>query len=153
MTKFECHAKAMKNANGDMFARIPQNRKQEYNAVLAEFLAKYQGNCKITVSKISRKRSTGKNSQNSKLNGDCQLIATCLGDTFGNVKEYCKSQAVDMGYPMKMKEDGTPFLNCWGAVSGISESDATVEDAIILIKAIQQFADENGIKLKEGDNE
>jgi hypothetical protein len=96
-----------------------------------------------------RPRSTGKGSQSAHFNGDVQQIAEATGQPFADVKKYLKSLAVGRGYPMLTNEDGSPLLDLWGNIQGISEADSTVEDCKILIDTAHQFADEYQIKLIE----
>lgn len=129
--------------------RIPDEYRPMYNAVL-EFCKKNRGGfASITVEPPKRKRSTGKNSQSAHVNGHIQQIATETGQPFGDIKEYAKTHAIDRGYPILTKDDGTPFTNVWGQPRGISEADASVEDAIVLIDTIHQIAAELGIRLIE----
>ena len=159
MVKFECHARAMKNANGDMFARIPQGRKQEYNAVLAEFLAKYQGHCSIRITKIKKPRTTGKNSQSHHLNGHIQQICIETGNDFADVKKVIKQKAIKRGYPILLIKTGVdklgkdimkPKLDLWGNEQGISETEADTVECGHLIDESHQIASEFGIVLNEG---
>lgn len=129
--------------------RIPPDNRPWYLATLEDCKKKANGYATVTVELPKRKRSTGNKSQSHHVNGHIQQIATETGQGFQDVKEYVKCQAIDRGYPMLKKDDGSPFLNVWGHPRGISEADASVEDATILIDQIHQLAAELMIKLVE----
>lgn len=129
--------------------RIPEDHRPMYDHVLEICRKKHNGFATITVEPPRRRRSTGKNSQSAHFNGHIQQIAVETGQVFGDIKEYAKTRAIDQGYPMLKKDDGAPFLNVWGQPRGISEADASVEDAIILIDTIHQLAAELDIRLVE----
>ena len=94
----------------------------------------------VTIEKHKRKRSTGENSQNHRLNGFCMQIATATDNPFALVKMAVKERAATMGYPsLKSK---------WGTMPQ-SEADASVEECAILIQAAEIIAAEEGIILKE----
>lgn len=149
MKEFRLFTKVVFSQSGDYILRIPIQHKEEYNSFLKFLVDKFQGNAELVVRKPKRKRSTGKNSQNAHINVHIQQLATETGQPFGDIKEYCKSRAIDMGYPLLLKDDGTPALNLWGMPRGISESDAEVEDAIKLIDSVHQLAAEQNVILRE----
>jgi hypothetical protein len=88
-----------------------------------------------------RKRSTGANSQNRRINGFIQQIAQFTGMPFSGLKEYCKAEAVGEGYPFVTLPNG--------AVIGKSEAEISVEEAVILSGTIERIAAEWGIELRE----
>jgi len=94
-------------------------------------------------------RTTGEKSQNHHVNGHCQQIAQETGQPFEDVKKYAKQFAITMGYPILTGPDGEPVNDFWGKAQGISESDATTEDAAILIEAIHHLAAHLEIELRE----
>ena len=93
-------------------------------------------------------RSTGDKSQSHHLNGHIQQICKETGNEFQDVKEYIKSKAVAMGYPMLMK-DGKVVVNPYGEPRGISEADSSIEECSLLIEQAHMLASEYGIELKE----
>ena len=95
-----------------------------------------------------RTRTTGEKSQNHALNGAIQQICQETGNDFQDVKEYIKSRAVAMGYPMLIK-DGKVVINPYGEPKGISEADSSIEECAILIEVAHMLASEYGIELKE----
>ena len=86
-------------------------------------------------------RTTGWRSQNHHINGHCQQIAMETGNSFSAVKERMKVLAIGRGYPIETLVDGT--------VLPASETDVDTVEAGYLIDAIDQFAAEWGITLKE----
>jgi len=103
----------------------------------------------VTVSKPRKPRTKGEKSQNHHINGHIQQIAIFTGQPFEDIKKRCKQVAVTRGYPILEDEAGTAITDLWGNVNGISEADASTEDASILIEAIHQLADELEIILRE----
>ena len=93
-------------------------------------------------------RSTGDKSQSHCINGFIQQICKETGNEFQDVKEYIKSKAVAMGYPMLMK-DGKVVVNPYGEPKGISEADSSIEECSLLIEQAHMLASEYGIELKE----
>ena len=93
-------------------------------------------------------RSTGDKSQSHHLNGHIQQICKETGNEFQDVKEYIKSKAVAMGYPMLMK-DGKVVVNPYGEPKGISEADSSIEECSLLIEQAHMLASEYGIELRE----
>jgi len=96
------------------------------------------------VSAPRRKRTTGERSQNHHLNGHVQTICVETGNDFEAVKQVVKLRAVAMGYP---------FQTFHGVTVPKSEADASTVECGILIEAVHQLAAEEGIALKEYDDE
>lgn len=92
----------------------------------------------IKVSNVHRPRSTGEKSQNHHINGHIQQIARDSGNAFEVVKMEAKHRAISLGYPMLII-DGEVQTDLWGRPMGISEADASVEEASLLIEAIHQL--------------
>lgn len=109
-----------------------------------------QGNVRVQISPPVKKRSTGKGSQNHHINGHIRTIAQVLQRDDDQVKKYMKYLAIENGYPMLLGEEGHPVLDLWGNYQGISEADASTENAAVLIETIHKYASENGIELEEG---
>ena len=93
-------------------------------------------------------RSTGDKSQSHALNGFIQQICQETGNDFQDVKEYIKSRAVSMGYPMLMKNNKV-VVNPYGEPRGISEADSSVEECALLIEVACMLASEYGIELRK----
>jgi len=104
-------------------------------------LFKAENAFKLTIEPPFRKRSTGKNSQNHRINGFIQQIAVSTGVPFNGLKEYCKAEAIGEGYPFVTLPTG--------AVMGKSEADISVDEAMILSATIERIAAEWGIVLAE----
>lgn len=95
----------------------------------------------VTVARPHRPRSTGEQSQNHHINGHVHQIAAETGAGFDTVKNALKREAMSAGYP------GEDFRgNRWP----ISETNASVEDAIVLIETCHRIAAELNITLREG---
>lgn len=101
---------------------------------------KHNGFYTVKISTPRKPRSTGEGSQNHRINGFIQQIANSTGQPFDDIKKRAKELAVDMGYPILEDENGNAIYSLWGNVQGISESDASVQDAIILSQAVEQIA-------------
>ncbi len=93
-------------------------------------------------------RTTGKESQNTHVNGHAQQIAMETGQPFEDVKKRAKQGGLTMGYPILQDENG-PVLDFWGEAQGISEADCSTEEAAILIEALHLLAAELEIDLIE----
>ena len=112
----------------------------------------------ITIESPFRPRTTGVGSQNRAINGIIQQICQDTGQDFQSTKEYIKSKAVEMGYPMltrKRMQGGQvveePILDWYGNPRGISEADSSVEQCAILIECAIMLASELGITVKIGE--
>jgi len=132
--------------------KLPEDYQKAMHFLMEHCFEKKGGYCSFEISPPKRKRSTGKNSQGNHFNGHCQTIAESTGQPFNSVKEYIKSQAITRGYPMLLDDKGNPILDNYGHNFGISEAVCTVEECNLLIDEVHQFADENNIKLDEGNN-
>jgi len=96
---------------------------------------------KLKISRPFRPRSTGKHSQNHRINGFIQQICVATGYEFEVMKYYLKKKAIRRRYPFTTDPDGTAVP--------VSEAKISVEQASLLIEEIEQFAAENGIHLIE----
>ncbi|MFW6120729.1 MAG: hypothetical protein ACOC80_07485 [Petrotogales bacterium] len=96
---------------------------------------------KLRISQPFRPRSTGKKSQNHRINGFIQQICTETGYNFVAMKYYLKKRAIGRGYPFYTDPEGHAVPK--------SEADISVEEAKLLIDEIEQFAAEAGITLIE----
>ena len=108
----------------------------------------------VTIEEPFRPRTTGVGSQNHALNWIIQVICQETGQDFQTTKEYIKSKAVEMGYPMltrKRMEKGQiveeVITDWYGNPRGISEADSSVEQCSILIDCAIMLATELGIEI------
>lgn len=88
------------------------------------------------------------------LNWIVQKICQETGQDFKTTKEYIKSRAVEMGYPMltrkKVGAGGVTeevVTDWYGNPRGISEADSSVSECAILIDCAMMVASELGICL------
>ena len=107
---------------------------------------------KITIEPPFRPRTTGYKSQNHALNWIIQTICQETGQDFQTTKEYIKSKAVEMGYPMltrkKVGAGGVTeevVTDWYGNPRGISEADSSVSECAILIDCAMMVASDLGI--------
>lgn len=96
---------------------------------------------RLRISKPFRPRSTGKHSQNHRINGFIQQICMATGFDFDVMKYYLKKKAIRRGYPFTTDPSGECVP--------LSEAKISVEEASCLIAEIEQFAAENNIHLIE----
>lgn len=96
---------------------------------------------RLRITLPHRPRTTGKHSQNARINGFIQQIAMTTGMPFQGLKEWLKAEAIGEGYPFVILPTGE--------VLGKSEADISVEEAAILINVIERIAAEWGINLVE----
>ena len=129
--------------------KLPTMIRKDVQKVLEYCFEKRGGFVRFEISPPARKRSTGDKSQSHHLNAHIQQIAVETGQPFADVKKYIKVQAISMGYPILEDDNGSPIIDLWGNIQGISETDNTVDDCKLLIDAVHQFADEYQIKLVE----
>ena len=106
----------------------------------------------VTIEKPFRPRTTGYKSQNHALNWIIQTICQETGQDFQTTKEYIKSKAVEMGYPMltrkKVGAGGVTeevVTDWYGNPRGISEADSSVSECAILIDCAMMVASDLGI--------
>lgn len=109
----------------------------------------------VTLEEPFRPRTTGYKSQNHALNWIIQVICQETGQDFQTTKEYIKSKAVEMGYPMltrKRMEKGQIIeevvTDWYGNPRGISEADSSVSECSILIDSAMMLDSELGIVVK-----
>ena len=109
----------------------------------------------VTLEEPFRPRTTGYKSQNHALNWIIQVICQETGQDFQTTKEYIKSKAVEMGYPMltrKRMDKGQiveeVVTDWYGNPRGISEADSSVSECSILIDSAMMLASELGIVIK-----
>lgn len=107
---------------------------------------------KITIEPPFRPRTTGYKSQNHALNWIIQTICQETGQDLQTTKEYIKSKAVEMGYPMltrkKVGAGGVTeevVTDWYGNPRGISEADSSVSECAILIDCAMMVASDLGI--------
>ena len=104
----------------------------------------------LTISIPSKKRSTGRYSQNAHFNGHVQQIAQFTGNDFDDVKLYVKRKALKRGLRFMTKENGDIVYSLVDMEPlPISESDMTVEECAWCIEEAHILAAEFGIALVE----
>lgn len=111
---------------------------------------KYADYTKLTLEPPYKPRTTGKDSQNHRINGFIQQICVKTGLDFADVKMYCKIRAVSMGYPIMQDAQGhyiTSLIN--GQPIPESEKYINTEQAGILSQAVEMVAAEMGVGLIE----
>lgn len=109
----------------------------------------HNGYIRVEFKSPSKLRSTGKNSQNTHLNGHIQQICEDTGNDFYDVKIKVKEMAISRGYPILYDENGVPKTNLYGVILGISEADCDTYQCKLLIDCVHQLASELDIILKE----
>lgn len=97
---------------------------------------------------ISKPFSPRTPAQSRHINGHVSTIARETGETRQHVKDEIKHRALDMGYPI-LYIDGVEQKDTYGRTAGISERDASAEEASMLIEAAHILAAELGIVLEE----
>ena len=128
---------------------IPKRFREAFQKLVQKSERFHNGFVTITISLPHKPRSTGYRSQNHHLNGHIQQIASETGNPSEVIKLEAKVRAVDMEYPMLIREDGSVQKDLWGRIMGISEADSSTEECAILIEATHMIASELGIILKE----
>ena len=125
---------------------VNQVLKQE----LMKCIQKYNGMVKIRIQPPYKPRTTGKNSQNHKLNGSIAFFCAETGNDFDDIKMYIKRRALRRGYPCKKDKDGNILISkVDGNPIPISESDANTLECSYLIEEMIQLAAEMDVILPE----
>ncbi len=102
----------------------------------------------VTFQAPFRPRSTGKGSQSHRINGFVAQIAAHTGDDFDAVKIRCKQRAIARGWPFITVEEDIDGVTHEFKVAK-SESDASVDEAKLLIEAVEEYAALCGVILEE----
>jgi hypothetical protein len=143
--------KIVRDNSGNFGFRIPPNDKPSYNAVLEKCIKARNGWATIKITLPRRYKSTGKSSQNSHFHGHCAQIALETGHSAAYIKEWCKSLAVDKGYPQATTDKGVKLFDRHADPIGMTFGNATVEEAKMCIDVSHELAIDLGIKLYEGE--
>jgi hypothetical protein len=93
-----------------------------------------------------RPRSTGRYSQNHRLNGFIAQICRAKNLDFDEVKVQVKYDAIELGFP-PYEEVITKDGHRLGIFK--SEAECTVEECGYLIVAVEKYAAEKGVTLRE----
>ena len=117
-------------------------------AAIREMSEKTHGYLQAIFKPPFRPRSTGAKSQSHRINGFIAQIAQATGDDFETVKIRCKQKAISRGWPFITIEESIGGVMHEYRVA-MSEADASVEQASILIEAVEQYAAECGVELVE----
>lgn len=140
MTQLVCPAVLIKD--GRLMLTVWQKQ------AVREMAEKSHGYVQVIFKHPYRPRSTGAGSQSHRINGFVAQIAQALGDDFETVKIRCKQKAIARGWPfVTIEEDIGGVMHEYRVA--MSEADASVDDAKILIDVIEQYAAENGVALVE----
>ncbi len=131
------------NSESGEFHGYVQQIDRGYMQAMVKFVGKKQW--KLILGKHYRKRTTGKDSQNHRINGFIQQICEDTGNDFDTIKYYFKRKAIRRGYPSKTDPEGEAVP--------VSEAILTTIEAAYLIDEIEQYAAENSILLYEGKRE
>lgn len=145
--------KIVQDINGNFGFRIPPEDKPAYNAMLDKCKKARNGWATVKISLPKRYKSTGKFSQNSHFHGHCAQIALETGHNVSYIKEWCKSLAVDKGYPQAEDLKCDKLFDRHADPVGMTFGNATVEEAKMCIDVTHELAIDLGIKLYEGENE
>lgn len=97
--------------------------------------------------RIMTPRRARTDGQRKCLNGWIQFFCVETGNEFETVKMYVKKKAISRGYPVKTDDEGNWLKDIYGDYIPISESQATVEQSIMLIEEMKQLAAEYNIIL------
>lgn len=150
MSKLELGVIKLKNQTSNRLTLdLNMNQKELCQNIFKECVEKHGGYIRVTFQSPAKMRTTGPKSQNRHLNGHIQQICEDTGNEFDLVKLAVKERAIDMGYPMLYNSNGQPRTGLFGIRLAMSESDATIEQCSLLIKAVHLFAAEAGIVLRE----
>ncbi len=95
----------------------------------------------LNLSDKHKKRTTGKNSQNTKFHGLIRMIADATGQDFGSIKFEIKRYAMEqMNYPIMTDElDNEVWDKVHRCPMPQSEASCTTVEASILIEAVYAF--------------
>ena len=104
----------------------------------------------LLLSDKYKKRTTGKNSQNTKLHGLIRAIANTTGNDFAMVKYAIKEKAMyEMNYPSMKDENGEVVWNVlFNRPFPQSEADCNTQEESLLIETAYRLAAEEGIYLE-----
>lgn len=152
MADFTRTFKIVQDKSGNFGFRIPPNDRPSYNAILDKCKKTRNGWATIKISLPKSYKSTGKNSQNSHFHGHCAQIADYTGYSTAYVKEWCKSMAIDKGYPQAEDDRGNKLFGKMSEPIGMTFANATKEEASYCIEASHEWAIDLDIKLYEGEN-
>lgn len=114
--------------------------RQELHLFFQE-MKKHDDYMTVSFSKPTRKRSTGKGSQNHHLNGHIIQICNETGNDYAVIKYCVKMLAVEkLGYPYKQYNEH---------IIPKEEKECNTEECIKLIEAVHYLASDMGIVLRE----
>ena len=99
---------------------------------------KYGGYMRVKISPPYKRRTTGKNSQNSKWYALVQKICEATGNDIEDVKDYLKEKAIRRGYPYRVN-------NLNGKIRPYSTTEVDTVQMSYLIEETIQFCIEYGI--------
>lgn len=151
MNKYQFLLKRIPTGNKDTITFDIKRWKDVIWPFVKKNIEKYNDYYLIKISNPKRPRTTGKNSQNHCLNGWIQIFCNETGNDFYQVKMYVKKKAISRGYPIQEDEKGNIQYDLYGDPLPISEADASIEDASLVIQEMEQLAAEYNVTLPERD--
>jgi hypothetical protein len=123
----------------------------EIQAILGAAIAKYNRYVRLRLDTPHKPRSTGPRSTNNRIRGHCADITEQLNNKgkAENISEEevyaaMKRMSVESGYPTYLSMDGTE--------QPLPMHNASEEQALIVCKTINKFADVHGMWLTEYDD-
>lgn len=125
---------------------IPSDMHDVISLLSKQSNEKHAGHMTFALSLPRRPRSVGERSQNSRHWAHCQDIANQLGDS-GHT--YTKEDIDAALRRMSVREGLPTFLNIDGAEEPIHCSEMSVEEASMVERVKQRFADEHNLWLTE----
>jgi len=131
-------AQRIRTGSAEVFScEIPKLYIETYK----EIIRKNPEQVYVMIAPVKKRRSTGDQSQNHRLNGFIQQICVSTGNEFDMIKMLVKLRAIDKGYPFQTLPTGDRFPQ--------SENESTVQECAILITEVEQLAAEEGVALQE----
>lgn len=87
------------------------NERQALHNLLDLCEKKHNGYVSLSFAVPYKKRTSGRKSQNHKLNGNIMAFCNETGNDFDDVKDEIKRRAIKRGYPCKKDEQGNYILS------------------------------------------
>ena len=105
----------------------------------------------VVVTVYRRPRSTGPNSQNSRLYGHCSDLAEQLVDSLTGRPSYTTDEVKSAMMRMAVAEGYPTHLSVDGAEVPLPTRHSSVKQLSVILEVIQRFADEHNFYLTEVD--
>ena len=126
---------------------LPLSAKESMDRLIAKCNEKHGGYMRLVIDKPFVPKTTGERSINNRIHGHCEDIAEQLSDPRydqDTVYRAMKRMSVSEGYPTQLSIDGVEEPK--------SMADASEEEALIVNRVIQRYADMHGFWLTEYDD-